>query len=141
MTGILVPIDGLQDHTRLAARVTDLYRRAPAAVHLLSIQPPFNQHVAGFFSSQAIRDFHREEGMRELTPIQRLLRDAGVPSLCHVEVGRHADTISRMARALGCQHIVMRGDAHNMMSRIVLGSLVSQVQHLLAGVDTVCELV
>ena len=141
MTSILVPIDGLQDNARLVARVVELCRQGPTEVHLLSVQTAFNAHVAMFFAAAELRAFHDEDARRELAPVERLLDEAGVPFTSHVQVGRHADTISRVAQELRCRHILMQERPANPLSRLVMGSLADQVQHLVAGTSTACDVI
>ena len=141
MDNILVPIDGLQDAGRIAARLSALQRQGAIRVHLLSVQPPFNSHVAKYFGAVELRRFHDEDARRELEPLQRLLREAGIAFTSRVEVGHYADTVSRVARELRCRHILMQDQPANLLSRLVLGSLASQVQHLMANTETACDVI
>ncbi len=121
--------------------VVDLARREPLRVHLLSVRAPLPQYVGRFFSADAIRRLHREDGERALAPARRVLDQAGVEHRDHVRVGYKAETIVRAARELGCEQIVLGGQGPALLARMRLGSIAGQVRHLLASAHLACDVV
>jgi len=131
MDRIVVPICNASDAAWAAAQAIALYRAAPAHVDLLTVQRPLPKHVAQFFSKTDLRDFHRDSGMRVLEPAIRMLDEAGVPHEDHVLVGHPAETIVRFASDHHCAQIVVDEPAKGMLSMLRLGSIGSQVRHLM----------
>jgi hypothetical protein len=85
-----------------------------------------------FFSAAEIRRFHHEDAMRELAAARDLLARAAIPFTCHIEIGNFADIVAALAAELRCRHI---------LSGMVLGVLASQVKGLVAGSNTLCEVI
>ena len=132
MNEIVVPIVSTSDAAWAAAEAVSLHRADPSArIHLLNVQPPLPKHVSQFFSRNDLHDFHRDAGMRVLEPAIRMLETAGVPHEDHVLVGHPAETIVRFAEERGCGQIVVDTPATGVLSRLGLGSIASQVQHLM----------
>lgn len=141
MNEIVVPVLSATDAAWAAAEAISLYRSDPSArIHLLNVQRPLPRHVSQFFNRNDLRDFHHESGMRVLEPAMRVLDEAGVPHEDHVLVGHPAETIVQFAEDRGCRHIVVDAPATGMLSMLGLGSIGSQVRHLMqahAGVAPV----
>ena len=131
MNDIVVPICNATDAAWAAREAIALYRNDPARVYLLNVQRPLPKHVAQFFNRNDLREFHRESGMRVLEPAMRMLDDAGVPHEDHVLVGHPAETIVRFAEDRGCRQVVVDAPANEVLSMFGLGSLGSQVRHLM----------
>jgi nucleotide-binding universal stress UspA family protein len=131
MNEILVPICESADARRGAVRAIALHREAPVLVHLLNVQRPLPKHVSQFFNRNDLRDFHHDSGMHVLEPAIRMLETAGVPHEDHVLVGHPAETIVRFAEEHGCAQIVVDTPAAGILSLLGLGSVASQVQHLM----------
>jgi nucleotide-binding universal stress UspA family protein len=131
MNDILVPICDERDATWAATQAIALYRSEPSPVHLLNVQRPLPKHVAQFVDRGDLRDFHDEAGMRVLEPAKRLLDVAGVPHEDHVLVGHPAETIVRFAEEHGCRQIVVDAPAEGVLAKLGLGSIGSQVLHLM----------
>jgi nucleotide-binding universal stress UspA family protein len=131
MNEILVPVCESAEARRGAERAIALHREAPVLVHLLNVQRPLPKHVSQFFNRNDLRDFHRDAGLRVLEPAIRRLETAGVPHEDHVLVGHPAETIVRFAEEHGCRQIVVDTPATSVLSLLGLGSVASQVQHLM----------
>ena len=131
MNDIVVPICSTTDAAWAAREAIALYRNDPARIHLLNVQHPLPRHVAQFFSRNDLRDFHNESGMRVLEPAVRMLDEAGVPHEDHVLVGHPAETIVRFAEDRGCRQVVVDAPANDVLSMFGLGSIGSQVRHLM----------
>ena len=132
MNPILVPICEASEARAGAERAIALHREAPVLVHLLNVQRPLPKHVSQFFNRNDLRDFHRDAGMQVLEPAIRLLETAGVPHEDHVLVGHPAETIVRFAQEHGCEPVIVGAEAPSgVLSMLGLGSVASQVQHLM----------
>ena len=132
MNDIVVPICSATDATWAAREAIALYRGDPAArVLLVNVQPPLPKHVAQFVNRHDLREFHHDTGMQVLEPAIRKLDEAGVPHEDHVLVGHPAETIVRFAEDRGCRHVVVDAPASGMLAMLGLGSVASQVQHLM----------
>ena len=132
MDDIVVPIVSATDATWAASQAIALYRSDPSAhIQLVNVQRPLPRHVSQFFNRNDLRDFHHDAGMRVLEPAIRMLETAGVPHEDHVLIGHPAETIVRFAEEHGCGQIVVDTPATGVLSRLGLGSVASQVQHLI----------
>lgn len=133
MSRILVPICSAGDAAWAATQAIALHREAPVHVDLLNVQRPLPKHVSQFFNRSDLRDFHREAGMQVLEPAIRMLDEAGVPHDDHVLVGHPAETIVRFAEERGSQQVVVDTPENGLLSMLGLGSIGSQVRHLMQG--------
>ncbi len=131
MNEIVVPICNASDAAWAAAQTIALYRAEPAQIYLLNVQRPLPKHVAQFFNRNDLREFHRDAGMRVLEPAIRMLDEARVPHENHVLVGHAAETIVQFAEDHHCRQIVVDAPAKDMLSMFGLGSIGSQVHHLM----------
>ncbi|RYF36793.1 MAG: universal stress protein [Comamonadaceae bacterium] len=133
---LLVPVDGQDPARTRAAVVRAIKLCGPQAceVHLLSVQPPVSDHVAGFFPKGELRQIQQRAGAEEMAGARALLQVANVPFTSSVWVGSRAETIAAAARRFGCSTIVM-GDAQGAggFAERVFGSAAQQVQRLLAA--------
>ena len=132
MNEIVVPILSAIDAAWAASEAISLARSDPSTrIHLLNVQRPLPKHVSQFFNRNDLRDFHHESGMRVLEPAMRMLDDADVPHEDHVLVGHPAETIVQFAEDLGCRDVIVDAPAAGVLSMLGLGSIGSQVRHLM----------
>ena len=131
MTDVIVPICEAADAAWAASQAIALYRRQPARIHLVNVQRPLPKHVAQFFNRDDLREFHVESGMRLLEPAMRMLDDAGVPHEDHVLTGHQAETIVQFAQEHHCNEVIVDAAPGRLLSMIGLGSIGSQVRHLM----------
>ena len=131
MNDIVVPVFDAADAAWAAGQAIALYRAEAARIHLLNVQRPLPKHVAQFFNRNDLREFHQEVGMRVLEPAIRMLDQAGVPHEDHVLVGHPAETIVRFAEDRHCGQVVVDVPPKNVFSMLGLGSVGSQVRHLM----------
>jgi nucleotide-binding universal stress UspA family protein len=133
MNQVVIPICDTADAPWAARQAIALYQHEPVCIHLVNVQRPLPRHVAQFFNRSYLHDFHEEAGMQVLEPAKRLLDEAGVPHEDHVLVGHQAETIVRFAEDCHCDRVVVDATPRGMLSRFGLGSIASQVQHLMAA--------
>lgn len=131
MQNILVPISTPDDARWAAEQAIACYRKEPARVHLLNVQRPLPRHVSRFFAGGDLHDFHHDAGMGVLKSAIRLLDEAGVPHHDHVLVGNPAETIVRFAEQHKCGEIILEARPSELLSIFGLGSISSQVRHLM----------
>lgn len=131
MHDIVVPICDTGDAGWAASQAIAIYRDEPVRVHLLNVQRPLPKHIAQFFNRDDLRDFHRDAGMRVLDSVIGMLDKAGIPHEDHVLVGHPAETIVRFAEDLHATRVVVDMPPRSMLSMLGLGSIGSQVHHLM----------
>lgn len=131
MNDVIVPICEAADAAWAASQAIALYRRQPVRIHLVNVQRPLPKHVAQFFNRDDLREFHVESGMRVLDPAMRMLDDAGVPHEDHVLIGHQAETIVQFAEDRHCNEVIVDATPAKFLSMLGLGSVGSQVRHLM----------
>ena len=131
MKALIVPVNDPGEAEAAVRRAVDAHRRDAAPVHLLNVQRPLPMHIAQFFDREELAQVHREAGMRVLERAARLLDDAHVPYEAHVLVGKPAETIVSFAEQHPGADLLMDTAAPGLLSRLGIGSIGSQVRHLL----------
>lgn len=132
MDDIVVPIVSATDAPWAASQAIALYRSDPSAhIQLVNVQRPLPRHVSQFFNRNDLRAFHQESGTRVLEPAVRMLDEAGVPHEDHVLVGHPAEAIVQFAEDRGCRHVIVDAPTTSVLSMLGLGSVGSQVRHLM----------
>jgi nucleotide-binding universal stress UspA family protein len=133
MQDVLVPICAPGEARWAAGQAIAMYRRQPVRIHLLNVQRPLPRHVSRFFGGGDLHDFHRDAGMRVMETAIRALDEAGVPHQDHVLVGSPAETIVQFAGEHHCGEVVLASEPGGLLSIFGLGSVGSQVRHLMQG--------
>ena len=132
MDDIVVPIVSAGDAAWAASQAIALYHSDPSArIQLVNVQRPLPKHVSQFFNRNDLRAFHQESGARVLEPAARMLDEAGVPHDDHVLVGHPAEAIVQFAEDRGCRHVIVDAPTTSVLSMLGLGSVGSQVRHLM----------
>jgi len=134
---VLLAVDGSETAARavqhLVAMRQDLRDAAGTEVHLLNVQRPVSGDVSAFVAKQSLQEYYQERSEAALKPARVLLDASGVAYQEHQRVGAPGPTIAEVARAQGCDLIVMgtRGLANH--TAALLGSVAqSTIEH--AGV-------
>jgi nucleotide-binding universal stress UspA family protein len=132
MLKILVPVDD-SDASRHAVeqlpKLLDRYKE-PVELHLLNIQQPLHGEVGRFLSHDQIRDFHRDNGLKALTPSRERLDAAGIAYQFHIGIGEPAEVIAEYAEDKRCDQIIMGTSARGTFSALLMGSVAMHViQH------------
>ncbi len=132
MLKLLLPIDGSEGALRAVDRLLAMrhWYREPLEIHLLNVQHLLHKDVGTFVAAADIRDFHQEEGMKELAAARARLDAAGVPYGHHVVVGELvAETIAHFAREHGIGQILMCTHGRTAVGDLLLGSVAHGVVH------------
>ncbi len=131
MLKVLIPVDSSRNCQFAVKHVIKQFMNNTAMeIHLLNVQPPFNRDIADFVSRKSLRDYHRVEAEKALTPIKQMLDTFGIPYSVHAEVGERAKCITETARRLRCDQIVMSTARKNSLTRWVENSVTNKVLEL-----------
>ncbi len=131
---VLLAVDGSEPAARAVQHLLslrqDLRDAAATEVHLLNVQRPVSGDVSAFVAKQSLQEYYQERAEAALAPARALLAAAGVAYQEHQRVGPPGATIAEVARAQGCDLIVMgaRGLANH--TAALLGSVAqSTIEH------------
>ncbi|MGI8894158.1 MAG: universal stress protein [Casimicrobiaceae bacterium] len=131
---VLVPVDGAAGSDRvirsLIQKQTGPNAGEPIELHLLNVQQPVAGDVRTFVADDDIKDYHRDAGAKALHAARQALDGAGVPYRFHISVGNPAEIIARFAQENKCDEIFMGTRGHSGMSKLLLGSVASDVIRL-----------
>lgn len=132
MLKLLVPVDGSENSLRLVEYLIKWLGRLaePVDLHLINVQPSLHGDVGMFLSSEQIRDYHHDEGIKALREARDILDAAGVLYTFHISVGDPAELIVQFAHDQQCDQIVMGTRGLGSLARLLLGSVASRVIQL-----------
>lgn len=132
MLKLLVPVDGSENSLRLVEYLIKWLGRLaePVDLHLINVQPSLHGDVGMFLSSEQIRDYHHDEGIKALRAARDILDAAGVLYTFHISVGDPAELIVQFAHDQQCDQIVMGTRGLGSLARLLLGSVASRVIQL-----------
>ncbi|MCM2251130.1 MAG: HAD-IC family P-type ATPase, partial [Ramlibacter sp.] len=121
---ILLPVSA-SPNCRFAVKqvVSRFMNDSTMDVHLLNVQPPLNRHISRFLGKRTLREFHRSESEKALRPCIEVLDSFGIPHAVHMEVGEQAEIITRLAKRLHCDEIVMSTARKNSLTRLIESSV------------------
>lgn len=128
MTCILLPIDGSPVSLRVVEALVARQPAASAIIHLVNVQRPVSRDVGQFVSHDALRDYHRDEGLKALAEARGALKAAGIVAIPHVLVGDDpAAVILQFARDNGVDEIIMGSRGRGRVAEMLLGSVARAV--------------
>lgn len=102
----------------------------PYQIHLINVQPAIHGDVGMFVSHDQIRDFQREEGMKQLKGAMKQLESAQRTFEHHICIGDAAEVIAQFARQNDIHQIVIGYRTVSTLTALLLGSLPSRVIQL-----------
>jgi nucleotide-binding universal stress UspA family protein len=141
---VLIPVTLYTDETQLQSALAEaivIHRMEPdVRLHLLNVQVPVSRHVSDFFDSAELRQIHMEAGLEELAEARQVLDAAAVPYKMHIEIGRTAETIVRIAEEFQCSKILMGHATRPGFPEKLFGTLAGQVRHLLQAASN-CQVI
>ena len=131
---VLLAVDGSETAARAVQHMLsmrqDLRDAVGTELHLLNVQRPVSGDVSAFVARQSLQEYYQERSEAALTPARALLAAGGVTYQEHRRVGPPGATIAEVARAQGCDLIVIgaRGLANH--TGALLGSVAqSTIEH------------
>ena len=128
MRKILLPVDGSRNSMHAARHVLKEHlQNAALEVHLLNVQAPFSRYIGKFVSRANRSDYQRTQGEKAVAAVRRLLDQANVGYVVHLETGAKAEVIARAAKKLGCERIVMGTARKNSLTRMLEDSTTNRV--------------
>lgn len=132
MLKMLLPVDGSTACNKAITHFIQLlgwYKEVPQ-IHLLNVQFPLRGDVSMFISQESIREYHQEEGLKDLKETRDLLDQAGIAYQYHVTVGDAAKMIVQFATEKQCDQIVIGPRGLGSVQGVLLGSVASKLIHL-----------
>ena len=132
MLKFLLPVDGSDTSNKAVAefiKLLDWYKEAPE-IHLLNVQFPQHGNVTLFIDKESINLYHQEEGMKGLKAARDLLDQAGIACQFHITVGNPEEMITRYAKEMGFDQIVIGPRGLGVVRGLLLGSVASKVMQL-----------
>ena len=109
MKKILLPIDGSANSLKAVRHAVNRYlNHEQLEFHLLHVRRALSQYIGRFVRRADRLGYHRDEAEKVLEPARKLLAQFSIPYCVHVEVGKRAATIVRLAEKLGIAEIIIR---------------------------------
>lgn len=128
---LLVPVDGSVHSDNAVLHAVTLAKIVGGEIHLLNVQPGLHSgHAKMFVSEKQLHDYQREEAEKALQTARALMDAAKLKYQYHIGVGAPAETIVAFAKEKHCDQIIMGARGENALTKLVLGSVATQVIHL-----------
>lgn len=132
MLKLLLPVDGSEASVHAVQHMLLLigqYKDVPE-LYLLNVQSPLSRGVTMFISSEQMKQFHYDEGLKALATVRAKLDAAKLPYTFDVSVGDPGEAIAKYAKEKRCDQICMgtRGLGH--VAGMLLGSVATKVIQL-----------
>ena len=128
---LLVPVDGSAHSLQAVRHAMALQKITSIDIHLLNVQPGLlSGHAKMFVSEKQLHDYQREEADKALQPARALLDAAKINYQHHIGVGAPAETIVAFATEKHCDQIIMGARGENALTKLILGSVATQVIEL-----------
>ena len=132
MLKMLLPVDGSDACSKAINRfipILEWYKELPV-IHLLNVQYPFHGDISMFVNQENIKQYHQEEGLKDLMQVRNLFDTAKITYQYHIAVGEPAETIIQFAQAQQCDQIVIGPRGLGLVTGMLLGSVASKLIHL-----------
>ena len=132
MLKMLLPVDGSDACSKAISQfipILDWYKELPV-IHLLNVQSPLHGDISVFVSQENIKQYHQEEGLKDLAQVRELLDAAKISYQYHIAIGEPAETIMQFAQAHQFDQIVMGPRGLGVVTGMLLGSIASKLIHL-----------
>ena len=134
MTRILIAVDGSAHSAKVAKaaiRQAAAYKQAPE-LHLIYVHLPVPT-LGGLIKPighEELQRYYRDEGEDALRGAKRLIDRAKLACTTHIMVGPIAESLTREAKKLKCDLIVMGTHGMGAMSGMLLGSVAAKTVRL-----------
>jgi len=123
---ILVAYDGSEGAKSALAKAQEIAKAANADIHILAVGriPEYAETVSEVEEEkQQAQNYYS----KIMDAAQRELKKQGLSPVVHIDFGKPADTILRIAEALGVDLLVLGTHPHSAVRRRVLGATVDKV--------------
>jgi nucleotide-binding universal stress UspA family protein len=131
---IVVPVDGSAAANRAVAQALSLVADKPEAeiilVNAQNLQTLDVSDISGVMTIEVDRRLAARQSRIALRKAINLCRKAQVSFVTRAEIGSPAETIDRVAREVGADHIVMGTRGLGRLGNLFLGSVATQVVRL-----------
>lgn len=95
--------------------------------------PPWPHRAAAFEALDVVTRYYQEDAESVLEPIRRVIESSGIHVSYRHAVGAAAHAISGMAQREGFDVVVMGSHGHGGLANVVLGSVTTAVNDVVAG--------
>ena len=112
----------------LRQRTRQLFARLWLYFHLLNVQRPFPGTIKGV--KEQAEQYHREEGVKALEGVRKMLDAAGITYAYHISVGEAGDVIAHFCKERNIDQIVMGTRGAGAVASMLIGSVAQKVLHL-----------
>jgi len=128
MKKILLPIDGSANSLNAVRHAVNRYlNHEQLEFHLVHVRGALSRYIGRFVRRADRLGYHRDEAEKVLEPARKLLAQFSIPYCVHVEVGKRAATIVRLAEKLGIAEIIIGTARKNLLTRILEDSTTYKV--------------
>lgn len=133
MRKILVPVDGSDNALRAVHYAAGVAKENPAVqLELLHVLDPIALRSYATLSHEEVKKFQVEEAAAKLRSAQQALDEAGVRYEVRSRIGSTPNEISHQVQESGCEAIIMGTRGMGPMANLVIGSVATQVVHLVS---------
>ncbi len=129
MKKLLLPVDGSEASQRGIAYVIENRDgiAGGSEIHLFNVQSPLPSSVTKFISQSDARQYHMDEGEKELAPARAKLDAAGLKYVASMEVGQPSEVIAKYARDNKLDMIILGTRGLGAVSGMLLGSVTTKI--------------
>ncbi|MDB5838085.1 MAG: Universal stress protein family [Herminiimonas sp.] len=131
MKRILVPVDGSDNSLRaLRYAMAMARRRPPLELCLINVQDLVDGRVQAYRSRGDMDSMLTRQAEHALEAARRLLAETRLPYTAYIAYGSPASAIADYVKAKDCDTIVMGTRGMSAINNLLLGSISTQVLHL-----------
>lgn len=128
---ILLAVDGSKCSLKGVSNLIEharWYGKKPE-VELVNVQPvlPYEGRVSHVLGADQVTSYYREEGEAALARARKMLDAARFKYRFHILIGPVAETLTKQAKALRCDLILMGTHGRTLAGQLVLGSVALKV--------------
>jgi len=105
--GVLVVANPSQDPRATARLVAAMHAREPVRIHVAAVQCPPTGYAGSYLRAIDVNKVLDDLGRQRMASLCAELDALGIAHRTHVEIGRWADGIARLARDLGCGRVLL----------------------------------
>lgn len=128
VTKILLPVDGSRHSDAAAEHAMDMARSSNAEIVLLTCRKPVPNEL-GEPNVQWVLKHYNQDAESILEPYRQKLSAAKMPFRESIVGGRPGEVIADVAKAEGCDIIVMGSKGKSDLEGLLLGSVTHKVLH------------